>query len=284
MRIPGVPYVQGRNDYSDSDGRKYGVAIHNTSNDATAEQEASYATRRTDGISAHLYVDRDSVVQSLDTEDRAGHAGSSEGNNHAVAVEITGVNGWTRQQWLDRVAWDKLGAALAHVVRKYGVAVRRASVAEMRNNPKVRAFYGHDDMRRAWGGTTHTDPGSNFPWDKLFSSVNAALGNSTKTGEDDMSRRDALLGVRDWMVAAQTGTPPSNDYGMGESTAREAKRTVDALLKPLADRIDALAARPQVQPAPVDAAVLAAELAGNTAFINALAKAVNDDHAARMRD
>jgi len=185
MRIPGVPYVQGRNDYADSDGRKYGIAIHNTSNDATAEGEASYATRRTDGISAHLYVDRDSIVQSLDTGDRAGHAGSSNGNNHAVAVEITGVNGWTRQQWLDRVAWSKLAAALAHVVRKYGIAVRRASVAEMKSNPRVKAFYGHDDMRRAWGGTTHTDPGPNFPWDRLFQAVNAALGGK----DDDMSEK-----------------------------------------------------------------------------------------------
>ena len=183
MRIPGVPYVQGRNDYPDADGTKYGIAIHNTSNDATAEGEASYATRRTDGISAHLYVDRDSVVQSLDTADRAGHAGSSNGNQHAIAVEITGVNGKTRQWWLDNVAWAKLGAALAHVVRKYGIAVRRASAAEMKTNPKVRAFYSHDDMRRAWGGTTHTDPGGNFPWDRLFQAVNAALAGDT---EDDM--------------------------------------------------------------------------------------------------
>lgn len=189
MRITGVPFVQGRNSYTDSDGTKHGIAIHNTSNDATAEQEASYATRRTDGISAHLYVDNNSIVQSLDTSRRAGHAGSNNGNQNAVAVEITGVNGWTRQQWLDRVVWDKLGAALAQVVRKYGIAVRRASVAEMKSNPRVKAFYGHDDMRRAWGGTTHTDPGPNFPWDRLFQAVNAALGKDT---EDDMEQTEKL--------------------------------------------------------------------------------------------
>ena len=91
MRVPGVPYVQGRNAYTDADGTKYGIAIHNTANDATAEGEASYATRRTDGISSHFYCDADSLIQSLDTTSRAGHAGSSEGNQHAVAVEITGT-------------------------------------------------------------------------------------------------------------------------------------------------------------------------------------------------
>ena len=191
MRITGVPYVQGVNAYADQDGRKYGIAIHNTSNDAAAEAEASYATRRTDRVSAHLYCDHDSVIQSLDTDSKAGHAGSSTGNENAVAVEITGFNHWSRDYWLTHVAWDKLGAALAQVCRRYGVAVRRASVAEMVANPKVRAFYGHDDMRRAWGGTTHTDPGPNFPWDRLFAAVNAALGNGdTSTGDDDMSYND----------------------------------------------------------------------------------------------
>lgn len=192
MRALGVPYVQGRNSYPDADGMKFGIAIHNTSNDASAEDEASYATRRTDGVSAHFYADSDSIIQSLDTDAKAGHAGSRIGNENAVAVEITGFNGWTRQQWLDRVAWGKLGAVLAQVCRRYGVVVRRASVTEMQANPKVRAFYGHDDMRRAWGGTDHTDPGGNFPWDHLLAAVNQALGadGGATTGDDEMSFND----------------------------------------------------------------------------------------------
>ena len=185
MRIPGIPYVQGRNRYSDADGTKYGIAIHNTSNPtADAGDEASYATRRTDGISAHFYVDRTRVIQSLDTNARAGHAGSSEGNQNAIAVEICGTNDRSRAWWLTNVDWTELGRVLAVCCRTYGIAVRRASVAEMKSNPKVKAFYGHDDMRRAWGGTTHTDPGGNFPWDRLFAAVNAAL-NSTL--EEDMA-------------------------------------------------------------------------------------------------
>lgn len=191
MIVAGIPYIRGRNSYSDPDGAKYGIAIHNTSNDASAESEASYATRRTDGISAHFYADSDSVIQSLDTDARAGHAGSSNGNNHAVAVEITGINGWSRAQWLAGVAWPLLGRVLAEVCRRYGIAVRRASVAEMGANPRVRAFYGHDDMRQAWGGTTHTDPGPNFPWDRLFEAVSAALSPTTN-GVDDMDTVDRM--------------------------------------------------------------------------------------------
>src|SRR5688500_3084290 len=96
MRVAGVRFVQGRNAYRDRDSLKFGIAIHNTSNDASDDGEASYAARRPDGVSSHFYVDHDSVTQSLDTRSVAGHAGSDEGNQHAIAVEITGANGWSR--------------------------------------------------------------------------------------------------------------------------------------------------------------------------------------------
>lgn len=187
--VSGIKFVAGRNDYGDRDGTKYGIAIHNTSNTASAANEASYATRRTDGTSSHFYCDDTEVIQSLDTKYRAGHAGSYEGNEHAVAVEITGTNDKTRAWWIANVAWDQLGRVLAAVCRKYDIEPRRASVAEMKANPRVRAFYSHDDMRRAWGGTTHTDPGGNFPWDHLFTTVKAHLSGTVPAPtpqEDDM--------------------------------------------------------------------------------------------------
>lgn len=283
MRVSGIPYVQGRNSYSDADGRKYGIAIHNTSNDASAEGEASYATRRTDGISAHFYADSDSVVQSLDTSARAGHAGSRAGNENAVAVEITGVNGWTRQQWLDRVAWNKLGMVLAQVCKTYGIAVRRASVAEMRSNPTVRAFYGHDDMRQAWGGTTHTDPGPNFPWDRLFQAVNAALAASTKpttpAEDDDMSAaaEQQINSLFDGMFNGGNSMGRSVDPdGAG---ARTPGNSLVAKLDYVMARLDAVEQRlAQPQQVVVDPALVAAALPAE------LADRIADVIAARLRD
>ncbi len=197
MRVAGIPYVQGRNDYRDGDRSKYGIAIHNTSNNASDDGEAGYATRRPDGTSAHFYADADSVTQSIDTRDRAGHAGSTHGNDHGIAVEITGANGWSREKWLRSVAWDKLGAVLAKVIRHHwpdgSFQVRRATVAEMRRNPRVKALYGHDDMRRAWGGTDHTDPGPNFPWDRLLSAIRVALNPPPAAPEDDMPALDEIV-------------------------------------------------------------------------------------------
>lgn len=189
MRVPFIPYVQGRNDYPDTDRAKYGLAIHNTSNNASDTAEAAYATRRTDGVSSHFYGDRDSWTQSIDTKDRCGHAGSSQGNENAICFELTGANGWSRAQWLANIEWNLLGRVAAAVIRSHwpdgSFQVRRATVAEMKANPKVKALYGHDDMRRAWGGTTHTDPGPNFPWDHLIAVIKTALGQPT-TGDDGM--------------------------------------------------------------------------------------------------
>lgn len=206
MRIPGIPYVQGRNSYRDADDRKFGIAIHATANTASDTNEAAYAARRTDGTSAHLYVDGDSVTQSLDTEAKAGHAGSGNGNENAYAIEITGLNAWTREQWIARVAWPRLGYCLAWLIRNdpdlAGFQVRRASVTEMRANPKIKALYGHNDMRLAWGGTDHTDPGGNFPWDVLINHINAALGGPAEGDDmyDDTDRQYDRYGQ--WRVYA----------------------------------------------------------------------------------
>lgn len=190
MKVPGVPYIQGHNDYRDQDSRKFGMAIHNTSNDASDTEEANYATRRPDGVSSHFYVDKDSVTQSLDTRDKAGHAGSGTGNENSISWEFTGANAKSRKWWLENIAWDKVGEVMAHLIENEpdfkDFEVRRATFREMQINPRVRAFYSHDDMRRAWGGTDHTDPGPNFPWDKLFESVNKHLEDNVPLTDKEM--------------------------------------------------------------------------------------------------
>jgi N-acetyl-anhydromuramyl-L-alanine amidase AmpD len=250
MRVPGVPFVQGRNSFTDADGKHFGIAIHNTSNAnlASAEDEADFATRRTDGISAHFYCDKNSIVQSLDTNARAGHAGSTEGNQNSIAVEITGLNSFTRQRWLDSVAWDKLASTLAFVIRTdpdyAGFTVRRASVAELRANPKIKAFYGHDDMRRAFGGTTHTDPGANFPWDHLIAVVKAALDEQ----EDDMfsdNDRNALTSANFRAMGVYQDLDEitfKTVNGVSRTEANKAKVARQALERKVAE----LAARPQL--------------------------------------
>lgn len=236
MRVSFIPYVQGRNDYPDGDGLKFGLAFHNTSNDASDSGEASYATRRTDGIGSHFYVDKDSATQSIDTRDRVGHAGSREGNENAVCFELTGSNGWTRAQWLANIEWNLLGRVAAAVIRAHwpdgSFQVRRASVAEMKANPKIKAMYGHDDMRRAWGGTTHTDPGPNFPWDHLVNVIKAALGE-----DDEMAYNEAQMRAFAWQYAGR-GIASNDETPEGNMSTLAVLDTIYRTVLEIAKRVD----------------------------------------------
>src|SRR5690554_7242072 len=109
------------------------IAIHCTANTASAQAENSYAKRRPDSVSSHYYVDGDNIVQSLDTDLRAFHAGSRIGNDHAIAYEITGLTSWSRQRWLDSVAWPLLVRQIRRDMAAHNIAARRLTVAQMRS-------------------------------------------------------------------------------------------------------------------------------------------------------
>lgn len=182
MAIYGDIYDGPPRGFSYSSSKKRYIAIHNTANDATAEGEASYAKRRTDSVSSHYYVDDNSIVQSLDTRYKAWHSGSGTGNTYAISYEITGTNGKSREWWLKNVEWDLLANQIATDMKLWGIDNKHLSISEMRDG-KSTGIVTHDDMRRAWGGTTHTDPGPNFPMDHLVKMVDKYLNPST---EDDM--------------------------------------------------------------------------------------------------
>jgi hypothetical protein len=170
---PDLRYIGPPNGYGGIYAKRY-IAIHNTSNDANAVGEATYALRRLDKISSHYYVDSGQIVQSLDTKYGANHAGSAQGNRHAVSYEITGVNGWSRQQWLSNVAWPLLWRQVARDCREFNIPAETLTVPQMRAGTPG-GIVTHKQMGEAWGGTDHTDPGPNFPMDHLLAGVRAEL-------------------------------------------------------------------------------------------------------------
>lgn len=174
------------NGYTATRTNKRYIAIHNTSNNASAYNEASYAKRRTDGVSSHYYADNSVVIQSLNTDYKAWHAGSSTGNAYAIAYEIVGTNDKSRTWWLNNVNWDKVAKCIARDMKQFGIKNQHLTITQMKDGSST-GIVTHDDMRRAWGGTTHTDPGSNFPMDHLIAKVNYYLN-----GEDDVSAQEVF--------------------------------------------------------------------------------------------
>jgi N-acetyl-anhydromuramyl-L-alanine amidase AmpD len=162
---------------------KRGITFHNTSNprNASARDEATYAKRRTDA-SAHFYVDKTEIIQALNTDLGAGHAGSGWPNEHCIAYEITGQNSWSRERWLADVAWEAMAAQVKRDCKRWNIPARWLTVAQLKAGE--RGFSTHDDCRKAFGGTDHTDPGPQFPKQHLID----LLGGSDMTTAADVKK------------------------------------------------------------------------------------------------
>lgn len=206
------------NSYGGSKTTKKWIVIHNTSNDAPAENEASYAKRRTDSVSSHYYVDDERIIQSLNTDFRAFHVGSTTGNSGGISYEITGVNSKTRSWWLDNVRWDLMAAQIRKDCAAHGITPRLLTIDEIKSGNT--GIMTHDQARLAWGGTDHTDPGPNFPMDHLVALVK---GDSTIDGGIMLpSKGDTGEEVKYWqrmLVAVGQSITVDGDYGTKTAAA-----------------------------------------------------------------
>jgi N-acetyl-anhydromuramyl-L-alanine amidase AmpD len=148
--------------YNRQKSAKRFIVVHNTANDAPARNEASYAKRRTDSVSSHYYADDEQVIQSLDTDFGAWHVGSRTGNTQGISYEITGTNGKSEAWWKTNVAWKALAACMARDCAHFGITPQLLSIEQIQSGRHT-GIITHDQARRAWGGTDHTDPGKHFP-------------------------------------------------------------------------------------------------------------------------
>ncbi len=154
------------------------IVIHTTegsAHDRSAEDGAAYDARRTDGTSAHYFVDSNSVVQCVRTSDQA-HTARSQGNRRGIQYELCGRAG--SQDWQSPYSQAMLARAAKQAARdaqKWGIPVRHLTVAQVAAGAK--GFCGHWDITRAFPQDrgSHTDPGKNFPWSQFLDMVRAEL-------------------------------------------------------------------------------------------------------------
>lgn len=185
--FPELQYIQAR---GDGGGRSMTqmVVIHATDNTASAPNEANYASRRTDNVSAHFYVDETTVIQALPL----GHVAYgcfSMGNSRSVQFELCGLSNRLTELTIQRAA-----LYVAKVCRWYGLPVQHVAPDGLRAG--VKGISGHGDVTLAWGQGDHTDPGSSFDWGHLVGLVAAAGGGdpaptpppAAHTGRPELSK------------------------------------------------------------------------------------------------
>ena len=142
-----------------------------------AESTAQYFAAGAGGrqVSSHYCVDDDSVVQCVSLDDTAWTVGNWQGNNLGINWELSGFASQGEGEWLDDFGLAMF-AQMVPVVRadaeRFGIPLEKRTVAELR--AFVPGVTSHWDLGVAFGGTDHTDPGPNFPWDTFLDIMRGA--------------------------------------------------------------------------------------------------------------
>ena len=142
-----------------------------------AENTAAYFASGAGGrsVSSHYCVDDNSIIQCVRLGDVAWTVGNRPGNNRGINWEFTGFARQTAPQWGDAFSMAMLARAApywAADAKRFGIPIERRTVDELKAfKPGLTT---HNDLRLAFGGTTHTDPGPNFPWSSFISMIRGA--------------------------------------------------------------------------------------------------------------
>jgi N-acetyl-anhydromuramyl-L-alanine amidase AmpD len=165
-------YSRGR-----PDGRPLWIVIHTgetRESSTSAESLARYFQDPSDGrkVSAHYSADNNSIVQCVRLGDIAWTVGNRPGNYRGINWEFAGFASQTQREWTDAYSTAMLERAMPYMrsdAERFRIPLRRCSVADLKAfRPGVTS---HNDLRLAFGVTTHTDPGPNFPWSWFMESL-----------------------------------------------------------------------------------------------------------------
>lgn len=147
-----------------------------------------FATKAT--TSATVMIDPAETIRLLPDDVVAYHCGP-RANGFTVGVEQAGYAHLTLADWTTpegRRQMRRVAEYLVDCFRRWALPLRWATDDEIRaaaaGGPR-RGWCTHDDIRRVLGGTTHTDPGGNYPRAELMA-LAVAIANGADTPEDDL--------------------------------------------------------------------------------------------------
>jgi len=157
------------------------VVIHDMEfpeRDDAAESVANFFHNSSVQASAHLCVDDNSAVRCVKDEDVAWAAPGA--NSDGLQMELAGYSSQKTSDWEDSYSKDELKLA-AHLTaqwcRKYNIPVKKLTHSELAAGKK--GIIGHRDATAVYHLSTHTDPGTNFPWGYFIKLVKAAYADLT---------------------------------------------------------------------------------------------------------
>jgi N-acetyl-anhydromuramyl-L-alanine amidase AmpD len=184
------------------------------------------------GTSAHDIFDPGEGIRMVPDDRIAWHVGPG-GNAFTRGSEHCGRVALTPEQWLSadgREMLDRSARYNAAAAHRDGVLPRWLTLTQLAR--REAGFCTHNDVRLVFGGTTHTDPGPNFPYDWYMARVRDYYDGGTMSQEDvDAVNKHMDTQLR-YLYGALSGTP--NSVYAGGTTAKDAADAVRADLAKLA--------------------------------------------------
>lgn len=139
---------------------------------AVAQWFAGQSAEQPGGV-AHYTVDPETTTHSVPEATACAHAGAAS-RLGSVGIEMCG---YSADQWTDAAhqATMRRAAALARdVAARWGVPLVRLTAADLKAGKRDGYTY-HRDVTASLGGTSHTDPGPNFPYSQMHELVTGAV-------------------------------------------------------------------------------------------------------------
>ncbi len=141
--------------------------------DTNAEALMNYCATTSRQCSWHYAGDSDSITQSVKEEDTAWHGGGGGVNDRSIGIELSGYTAQTTDEWHDEYSQKMLrlvAALVADICRRREIPVRKLDADQLKAGERG-GICGHNDLRLAFGQTTHHDPGKYFDFEEFLSMV-----------------------------------------------------------------------------------------------------------------
>lgn len=128
--------------------------------------------------SSHVCIDNDSIVECVKFSDVAWAAPGA--NHDGYQAEHAGFARQSAEDWADEYSMAMLALSARFMKRKLVtdpailLPIQFVDVEGVAGGVK-RGFTGHAQISKAFGQSTHTDPGSSFPWDAYLAMVSDAI-------------------------------------------------------------------------------------------------------------
>lgn len=175
------------------------IVVHNTANDASAENEIAYMTRNDYETSFHYAVDHEKIVQGLPLDRNGWHAsdGNGKGNREGIAIEICySKSGGDKFIKAEQNAAD----LIAYLLKEYGWGIDKVT----KHQDYTNKYCPHRTLDMGW------DRFLNMIKERMNESTDSSTETTTNTGTTGTITYQAYAGY--WLPEVHKCDNTSDGY------------------------------------------------------------------------